>query len=57
MVGKEIIIYFNDLSFGWLIDEKISISLTQKCNMEQLLCECRTCSENINPLMTDPRFI
>jgi hypothetical protein len=54
MVGKKIIIYFNDLSFGWLIDEKISISLTQKCNMEQLLCECHTSSENINPLMTDP---
>jgi len=54
MVGEKIVIYFNDLSFGWLIDEKIFISLKQKKSMEQLLCECRTCSENINPLITDP---
>ena len=54
MVGKKIVIYFNDLSFGWLIDEKIFISLKQKTGMEKLLCEGRNCSENINPLMTDP---
>jgi len=54
MVGKKIVIYFNDLSCGWLIDEKIFISLTQKNCIEQFLCEDRTCSENINPLITDP---
>ena len=54
MVGKKIVIFFNDLSFGWLIDEKIFISLKQKSGMEQLLCEGRACSETTNPLMTDP---
>ncbi len=53
MVGKKIVIYFNDLSFGWLIDEKIFISLKQENSMEQLLCERDTSSENINPLITD----
>ena len=53
MVGEKIVIYFKDLSFGCLIDEKIFISLKQKKSMEQLLCECRTCSENINPLITE----
>ena len=53
MVSKKIVIYFNGLSFGWLIDEKIFISLEEKKSMEQLLCECHTC-ENINPLITDP---
>jgi hypothetical protein len=54
MVGKKIVIYFNDLSYGWLIDEKIFISLTQKNCMEQFLCEDRSCFENINSLITDP---
>jgi len=54
MVGEKIVIYFNDLSLGWLIDEKIFISLKQKTGLEKLLCECRTNSENTNPLMTDP---
>ena len=53
MVGKKIVIYFNDLSFGWLIDEKVFISLKQKNGMEKFLREDRTCLENTSPLMTD----
>ena len=52
MVGKKVVIFFNDLSFGWLIDEKVFISLTQKSGM-QLLCESTTCFENINSFMTE----
>jgi hypothetical protein len=54
MVGKKIVIYFNDLSCGWLIDEKTFISLAQKNCMDQFLCEDSTCSENINLLIPDP---
>ena len=54
MVGKKIVIFFDDLSFGWLIDEKMFISLTHKSGIEQFLCESQFCSENINSLMTNP---
>ena len=52
MVGKKIVVFFDDLSFGWLIDEKMFISLTHKSGMEQFLCESQFYSENINSLQT-----
>lgn len=50
MVGKKVVIFFNDLSFGLIIDEKMFISLSQIGGMEQLLCESNTCFENINSI-------